>query len=57
MIDYTECEKDLGVLINMNFKWDDHQLKVLNKAHQMLGITKRTCHRPSKTSVTIFVLS
>ena len=44
IIDYTECEKDLGVLVNTNFKWDDHQIKVLNKAHQMLGITKRTCH-------------
>ena len=44
IIDYSECEKGLGVLVNTNFKWDDHQLKVLNKAHQMLGITKRTCH-------------
>ena len=44
IIDYSECEKDLGVLVNTNFKWNDHQLKVLNKAHQMLGITKRTCH-------------
>ena len=44
ILDYTECEKDLGVLVNKNFKWDDHQLKVLNKAQQMLGITKRTCH-------------
>ena len=44
IIDYSECEKGLGVLVNTNFKWNDHQLKVLNKAHQMLGITKRTCH-------------
>ena len=44
ILDYTEYEKDLGVLVKKNFKWDDHQLKVLNKAHQMLGITKRTCH-------------
>ena len=43
-IDYTECQRDLGILVNTNFKWDDHQHKVLNKAHQMLGITKRTCH-------------
>ena len=43
-IDFTECQRDLGVLVNSNFKWDDHQQKVLNKAHQMLGITKRTCH-------------
>ena len=44
ILDCTECEKDLGVLVNKNFKWDDHQLKVLNKAQRMLGITKRTCH-------------
>ena len=30
IIDYSECEKDLGVLVNTNFKWNDHQLKVLN---------------------------
>ena len=43
-IDFTECQRDLGVLVSSNFKWDDHQQKVLNKAHKMLGITKRTCH-------------
>ena len=43
-IDFTECQRDLGVLVNSNVKWDDHQQKVLNKAHKMLGITKRTCH-------------
>ena len=25
-IDFTECQRDLGVLVNSNFKWDDHQL-------------------------------
>ena len=44
IIDFTESEKDLGVMVNSKFKWDHHQQKVLNKAHQMLGITKRTCH-------------
>ena len=44
LIKFTECQRDLGVLINSRFKWDDHQQKVLNKARQMLGITKRTCH-------------
>ena len=43
-IEFIECQRDLGVLVNSRFKWDDHQQKVLNKAHQMLGITKRTCH-------------
>ena len=44
ILDYTEYEKDLGVLVNKNCEWDYHQLKVLNKAHQMLSITKQTCH-------------
>ena len=43
IIEFTDLEKDLGVLVNSRFKWDDHQKTVLNKAHQMLGITKRTC--------------
>ena len=44
IIDFTESEKDLGVWVNSKFKWDQHQQNNLNKAHQMLGITKRTCH-------------
>ena len=44
IIDFTENEKDLGVWVNSKFKWDEHQQNILNKAHQMLGITKRTCH-------------
>ena len=43
-IDFSVCEKDLGVLVNERFRWEDHHSKVLNKAHQMLGFTKRTCH-------------
>ena len=43
-IDYSVCEKDLGVLVNEKFRWEDHRSKILNKAHQMLGFTNRTCH-------------
>ena len=43
IIEFTDLEKYLGVLVNSRFKWDDHQKTVLNKAHQMLGITKRMC--------------
>ena len=48
-IDFSVCEKDLGVLVNERFRWEDHHSKVLNKAHQMLGFTKRTCHFISDT--------
>ena len=44
IIDFTESEKDLGVWVNSKFNWDQHQQNILNKAHQILGITKRTCH-------------
>ena len=43
-IDYSVCEKDSGFLVNEKFRWEDHHSKILNKAHQMLGYTKRTCH-------------
>ena len=44
IIEYTPDQKDLGVVINENFSWNDHQDMLLNKASQMLGLTKRTCH-------------
>ena len=33
IIEFTDLEKDLGVLMNSRFKWDDHQKTVLNKVH------------------------
>ena len=48
-IDFSECERDLGVLVNSNLRWEDHHTKILNKSHQMLGFTKRTCHFISDT--------
>ena len=44
ILDNTECERDLGVHVNSNFDWNEHQELILNKAHQMLGLVKRTCH-------------
>ena len=43
-IDFSECERNLGFLVNSDLRWEDHHTKILNKAHQMLGFTKRTCH-------------
>ena len=43
-IDYTDSEKDLGIYINTKLDWTEYQTFILNKAHQMLGLTKRTCH-------------
>ena len=44
IIEFCENERDLGVLVSSNFRWDDQHDKILEKAHQMLGLTKRTCH-------------
>ena len=44
VMDYENSEKDLGVLINNEFTWYEHQQLIITKASQMLGLTKRTCH-------------
>ena len=44
IIDYTDSQKDLGIYMNAKLDWSEHQAFILNKAHQMLGLTKRTCH-------------
>ena len=43
---HEEYEKDLllGIIVNSNFSWLDHQSLVTSKASRMLGLTKRTCH-------------
>ena len=44
VLSYEENEVDLEVFINDKFTWSDHQNKIILKASQMLGLTKRTCH-------------
>ena len=44
ILDYTSCERDLGIFINERFDWHDHHNFILKKGNQMLGMTKRTCH-------------
>ena len=36
-------ERDLGVIISSNLKWNKHQDNILNKSRQKLGLLKRTC--------------
>ena len=43
-IEFSENERDLGVIVSSNFRWDEQHDKILKKSHQMLGFTKRTCH-------------
>ena len=44
VMDYQNSEKYLGVLVNNEFTWHEHQQSIITKASQMLGLTKRTCH-------------
>ena len=42
-LDYTESEKDLGVIVETNFRFNSHLDKILSKAKQQFGLTRRTC--------------
>ena len=44
VISYENSEKDLGVIVNDEFTWHEHQQAILSKASQIFGLTKRTCH-------------
>ena len=43
-LDYVTHEKDLGVDINPNLNFNDQCNRLLSKANQQFGLTKRTCH-------------
>ena len=36
VIEFCENERDLGVIVSSNFKWDEQHDKILKKTHQML---------------------
>ena len=42
-LEYADSEKDLGVDINTKLSFDDQCNRLLSKAKQQFGITKRTC--------------
>ena len=39
----TESQKDLGILITPNLKWNLHLQSVISKAIRMLGFVRRSC--------------
>ena len=43
-LDYTESELDLGVNINPKLNFNTHCNRIVSKANQMLGLTRRTCY-------------
>ena len=44
LLSYTDSEKDLGVLLNKSFNFNEQCEILLTKANQKFGILKRTCH-------------
>ena len=44
ILDSVDSEKDLGVAVNSKLDWSQHRTCLLNKAHKMLGLTKRRCY-------------
>ena len=43
MLNYAECERDLGVDMTRNFTFNVQCNRILSKASQQMGLTKRTC--------------
>ena len=43
-LEYADSEKDLGVLINPSFDFNDQIDALISKANQQLGLLRRTCH-------------
>ena len=43
VLETVVSERDLGVIVSSNLKWNKHQNSILNKARQKLGLLKRTC--------------
>ena len=43
-LEYVQEEKDLGVIVNSKFTWDQQIDALLNKASSRLGLLKRTMH-------------
>ena len=44
ILEFADCEKDLGVHVYPNFNFNEHCEHLLSKASQQLGLVRRTCH-------------
>ena len=42
IINYTSCEKDLGVIVHEKLKWNNNCISLTKKANQQLGLLRRT---------------
>ena len=44
ILDFTESEKDLGVVVTSDLSWDENMHTLYQKASSRLGLMKRTLH-------------
>ena len=44
LLDYTDSEKDLGVVVTNKMNWGEQCDQLLSRANQQLGIVKRNCY-------------
>ena len=44
ILEYTETEKDLGILLNRTLNFTEHSNFLYGRANQRFGLLKRTCH-------------
>ena len=44
MLAYADSERDLGVVINKRFNFNEHCEHILSKANQKYGFLRRSCH-------------
>ena len=44
LLDYTDSEKDLGILMNRTQNFTEHSDYLYSRANQRFGLLKRTCH-------------
>ena len=50
ILDYTDSEKDLGIVMNSTLNFNDHANLLYSKANQKLGMLKRNCYFVSDTN-------
>ena len=44
ILDYTEIEKDLGIIVQHKFSWNVHCTSLLSQAINKFNLLRRTCH-------------
>ena len=49
----TECEKDIGVHIDNQLKFDKHISNIINKANRILAITRKTFEYQNKSTISL----